>query len=307
MWYGTGVSETGPTSVRDRVLQERLDQQQQLAAASTSRLAALNSVQALFTPDTGSSTAKAGDVGSDITSFFNSFSSLEANPTNNALRQQVLSTATTLAGDVSNAADSLNAQRAGLDREAAAVTSQVNALTSAIAKLNLQIQSTSPNADAGVLEDQRQQDLSQLSQLTGINQIKTENNGISITTLSGATLVSEGSNYPMTTGMVNGVTHFFVGTTDITTQLASGGGSLGGYLTARDIDIPGVMTALDQLASGISTAVNAQNNAGKDLNGASGDLQRPTGPWPGKRSQHEGGHDGPRRNCGGRAGRGIGR
>ena len=29
--YGNGVSQTGPTSVRDRVLLERLDQQQQLA------------------------------------------------------------------------------------------------------------------------------------------------------------------------------------------------------------------------------------------------------------------------------------
>ena len=62
----------------------------------------------------------------------------------------------------------------------------------AIAQLNQQIQSTSPNADAGALEDQRQQDLSKLSQLIGINQITTENNGLSITTTSGQTLVSEG-------------------------------------------------------------------------------------------------------------------
>jgi flagellar hook-associated protein 1 len=57
------------------------------------------------------------------------------------------------------------------------VVSQVNSLTSAIAQLNLSDQSTSPNADAGTLEDQRQQDLSQLSQLIGINQVTTENNG----------------------------------------------------------------------------------------------------------------------------------
>ena len=70
------------------------------------------------------------------------------------------------------------------------MTSQVNSLTSAIAQLNLQIQSTSPNGDAGALEDQRQQDLSQLSQLIGINQVTTENNGISLTTTSGQMLVS---------------------------------------------------------------------------------------------------------------------
>ena len=276
--YGTGVTETGAASVRDRVLLERLDQQQQLAAASTSRLSALNTIQALFTPDSGSSSARAGDIGSDITSFFNSFSSLEANPTNNALRQQVLSTATTLAGDISNAADGLNSQQRSLDQEAAAVIPQVNALTGAIAQLNAQIQSTSPGGDAGVLEDQRQQDLSKLSQLIGINQISTENNGLSITTTSGQTLVSEGSNNPITSGMVNGVTHFFVGTTDITTQLASGGGSLGGYLTARDQDIPGVLGSLDQLAFGVATAVNTQNNAGIDLNGTGGTGVNPLNP-----------------------------
>ena len=124
--YGSGVSETGPTSIRDSVLDERLAQQQQLASASGARLTALNTLQALFTPDSGSSSSNAGDIGSDITSFYNSFSSLEANPTDNALRQQVLSTASTLAGDISNAAASLDSQQSALDQEAAGIPRQVN-------------------------------------------------------------------------------------------------------------------------------------------------------------------------------------
>jgi flagellar hook-associated protein 1 FlgK len=268
--YGTGVTQTGPTSVRDRVLEERLNQQQQMASGSSARLTALNSVQSLFTPDSGSASASAGDIGSDITNFFDSFSSLEANPTDNALRQQVLSTASTLAGDISNAAASLNAQKSALDQEASGITSQVNSLTSSIAQLNLQIQSTSPNADAGVLEDERQEDLGALSQLIGINQITTENNGLSITTTSGQTLVSEGSSFALTNGTVNGATHFFVGTQDVTSELTDGGGQLGGYLTARDNDIPSVLSSLDQLAYDVSTKVNQQNNAGTNLNGVEG-------------------------------------
>jgi flagellar hook-associated protein 1 FlgK len=161
----------------------------------------------------------------------------------------------------------LNSQRSALDQEAAAVPTQVNALTSSIAKLNLEIQSSSPDADAGTLEDQRQQDISQLSQLIGVNQVTTENNGLSITTTSGQLLVSEGTSVPLTTGTVNGVTDFFVGTTDVTSQLATGGGSLGGYLTARDSDIPSVLGSLDQLAYSVSTQVNQLNNAGTDLAG----------------------------------------
>jgi len=268
---GAGVTETGATSARDTVLEERLNQQQQLASASSVRLTALDSVQALFTvASSTSSTSTAGNIGTDLTSFFNSFSSLEANPTNDSDRQEVLSAAKILAGDVSNAAASLNSQRSALDQEASGVTSQVNSLTSALAQLNLQIQSTSPNGDAGTLEDQRQADLSQLSKLIGINQITTENNSLSITTTSGQLLVSGGTSNQLTTGTVNGVTNFFLGGTNVTGQLTTGGGELGGYLTARDQDIPSVVNSLDQLAYSVSTQVNALNNSGTDGNGTEG-------------------------------------
>jgi flagellar hook-associated protein 1 FlgK len=267
---GDGVTETGATSAQDGVLNQRLNQQQQVASSTGAQLAALNTVQALFTPDSGSSSAKAGDISSDLTGFFSSFSSLEANPTDNSLREEVLSSASTLSADVSNAAASLNAQRSALDQEASGMTTQVNSLTNSLAELDVQIQSTSPGTDSGTLEDQRQQDLSQLSQLIGINQITTENNGISVTTTSGQPLVSEGQSFQLTTGTINGMTHFFANGTDITTQLASGGGQLGGDLTARDQNIPSVLGSLDQLAYSVSTAVNTLNNSGTDIDGDNG-------------------------------------
>jgi len=125
------------------------------------------------------------------------------------------------------------------------------------------------------LEDQRQQDISQLSSLVGINQITTEKNGISITTTSGTELVAGSTTFPMTSGKVDGVTHFFVGTADVTTGLTSGGGQLGGYLTARDVDIPSAMNSLDQLAYSVSTQVNKLNNSGTDMNGATGTVAAP--------------------------------
>ena len=105
----------------------------------------------------------------------------------------------------------------------------------------------------------------------------TENNGLSITTTSGQLLVSEGSSFQLTTGLAGGVTHFFIGSTDVTSGLTSGGGELGGYLTARDQDIPTALSALDQLAYSISTSVNAENNAGTDLNGVEGTGTNPSG------------------------------
>lgn len=268
--YGTGVTETGPTSVRDSVLEERLAQQQQLSSASGARLTALNTLQALFTPDSGSSSSTAGDIGTDITNFFDSFSALQGNATDNALRQQVLSTASTLAGDVSNAAASIQSQRSAVDQEAAGVATQVNTLTSSIAQLDQEIQSASSSTGSGTLEDQRDQDFSQLSQLIGVNQVPTQNSGLSMTTTSGQLLVSGGQSTLLTTGMVNGVTHFFLGSTDVTSDLMNGGGQLGGYLQARDQDLPNTLSALDQLAYGISSAVNVQNNSGTNFDGVEG-------------------------------------
>jgi len=264
--YGQGATMTGAQSQRDRILNERLNQQQQLASASSTRLTALDAIQSVFTPSSSTSSTS-GDIGTSLTSFFSSFSSLESQPTSNSLREEVLSSATTLASDISSAASSLESQRDSLDQEASSVVSQVNALTTSIAQLNKQIQASGSSSDAGTLEDQRQQDLASLSKLIGVNQVTTADDGLQVTTTGGRVLVAGDTSYELTPSTSGGVTHIYSGSTDITTELASGGGSIGGYLTARDTDIPSALSSLDQLAYSVSTKVNALNNAGTDLAG----------------------------------------
>lgn len=268
--FGTGVSMTGPQSQRSRVLEQALQQQTQAANASSARLDALNQMQALFSGATTAGSG-AGGIGTDLSNFFQTFASLEASPADEALRQNVLSAAGTLASDFNGAAAQLATQRQTLDEGSGSVVQQANALLQNIAQLNLQIESASPNRDAGSLEDQRQQDLVSLSQLIGIRTVPTEHNGLTVTTMNGALLVSQGQAFPITSGESGGVTRFFDSQgNDITGDLTSGGGELGGILMARDQDIPQVATALDQLAWGLATAFNAQNAAGSDLNGNPG-------------------------------------
>jgi flagellar hook-associated protein 1 FlgK len=183
----------------------------------------------------------------------------------------VLTSAGNLAGDFQAASSQVAEQQTSLDQQSASLVNQINALGQSIAQLNVQIQSNSPNSDAGTLEDQREQDISQLSQLIGIHQIQTEDNGLTITTSSGALLVSEGQSYALSTGPSGGVTHFFDAEgNDITSSLASGGGEIGGLLTVRDQDIPQVQSALDTLAYDLGSAVNTANEAGSDANGNPG-------------------------------------
>ena len=273
--YGQGAQVTGPVSQRDRVLEQSLQQQNQIASASNARLTALDQLQSVFSQATGSgssSSANSADgLSQDISVFFNSLSELESSPSNSSLREQVLTSAQNLAGDFQAASSQVAEQQTSLDQQSASLVNQINALTQSIAKLNVQIQSTSPNADAGTLEDQRQQDISQLAQLIGVHQIQTEDNGLTITTSSGALLVSEGGAYALSTAPTGGVTHFYDSEgNDITASLATGGGQIGGLLTVRDQDIPQVQSALDTLAFDLGTAVNAANQAGSDANGNAG-------------------------------------
>jgi flagellar hook-associated protein 1 len=268
--YGTGAKVTGPTSQRDRVLEQRIQQQTQVVSASGTRLSALESVQSIFSSAIAVSGASSDGIDSGLTGLFNAEASLEGNPTDATLRQQVLSAAQTLAESMRDAAGNLAQQRTSLDQQGTTLVSQANSLIQAIASLNQQISTTSPNGDAGGLEDQRQRAIGQLSQLIGIHQVQTENNGLTITTSAGTLLVSQAQSFQLTTGTVNGHANFFLGSTDITSQLASGGGQVGGIVQARDLDIPQMQAALDQLAYSVSTQVNTLNNQGKQFAGSPG-------------------------------------
>jgi flagellar hook-associated protein 1 len=268
-----GVTLQGIASQRDRVLNQRIDQQTQDQAAAAARLAALNDLQSVFSgaiAATGSTTSGVADIGQQLTAFFQSFSSLAADPSNVSLRTGVLSAARSLAATLNQASKSLEQQRSGVDATIASAADQVNALTKDIASLNAKISANSPGGDAGTLEDQRQYDLQQLSQLVGIHQIASDNNSLTITTTSGALLVAGGQSVDLQTQSSGGVTHLLLGGVDQTSALTNGGGQIGGALEARDVDIPSALTAIDQLAWGVGTAVNTQQASGTDANGNSG-------------------------------------
>lgn len=268
-----GVRLQSVTSQRDRVLNQRIDQQTQDQSGTMARLAALNDLQSVFSgaiSASGASSNSEADIGQQLTAFLQSFSSLAADPSNSSLRTGVLTAAQSLAATFNQVSSSIEQQRSGLDATIASSATQVNSLTADIASLNAKISSTSPKGDAGALEDQRQYDLQQLSQLIGIHQIKNENNGLTITTSSGAVLVAGSESVALTTSSSGGVTHLLIGGVDQTAALTNAGGQIGGTLETRDVDLPDALNAVDQMAWSIGTAVNVQQANGTDANGASG-------------------------------------
>ncbi len=210
-------------------------------------------------------------IGSAINSFFSSLSALEGNPSDTSTRQAVLSAANALAGAFNDASNQISQISSSLNQQVSSDTSQINALTTSIASLNAQIASTTnTNGDAGTLEDQRQQDIAQLSQLVGLDQISTSQNGISLTTSGGAVLVSGSQSFAVSTTQVGGNTDVLAGDPpqDVTANLT--GGDLGGALQARDQNLSTYSNALDNLAFSLATAVNQQNEQGVDSSGNPG-------------------------------------
>ena len=210
--FGSGVTASA-TSQRDRVLEQQVQQQTQVQAQSGALESALQQIQNVFGLSSTSTSASSTTLGTDINSFFSALSSLTSNPSDTATRQSVLSAATALAGDFNSAANQLTQVSSSLNQQVAGDVSQVNSLTSTIASLNAQITPLSPNSDAGTLEDQRQLAITQLSKLVGLDQISTENNGITLTTSGGAVLVSGNQSFALSTTQVGGVTHVFAGAT----------------------------------------------------------------------------------------------
>jgi len=263
-------STVGQASQRDRVLEQRVQQQTQTQTQSQALENALNQVQNIFGLSSNQDSASTTALGSALNDFYGALSSLTANPSDSAARQKVISTAQNLVGQFNSASNQMASVSNDLNQQASGDVDAINGLLGTIATLNKKIASASPNSDAGTLEDQRQQAITQLSQYIGLDQITNEDNQITLTTTGGALLVSGGDSYKVSTTSVLGKTNIMAGNPpkDVTDNLT--GGDLGGVLQVRDKMLPQYQNALDELAYEVGNQFNQINELGLDGNGNAG-------------------------------------
>jgi flagellar hook-associated protein 1 FlgK len=265
-----GVQALAPTSVRDRVLDQRVEQQTQVQSQSATLQSALSSLEDVFGLSASSGSTSLTALGSALNGFFGSLTSLVSDPSEPATRQQVLSAA----GSLTSALNASSTQVAGivndLTQQAIETVGSANQLITTIAGLNAQIAAASPKTDAGALEDQRQEAITQLSQYVGLDQITTSGNGIDLTTTNGGELVAGAKAYTLTASSTGNGVQITGGIAGQNLSVGLTGGSLGGTLAALTNNIPAIQNHLDTLAYSIATAVNTQNEAGLDANGNPG-------------------------------------
>jgi flagellar hook-associated protein 1 FlgK len=263
--FGTGVTLGQTASIRDNLLEQRLDQENQSSSQLNSFLAAMDQVQVQFNETSGAG------LQAPLSALFNSLTQLATNPSSASFRQGVITAGQNLSSAFQQTSANLQALQANTDLSVVQGVTQVNQLTQKIAALNVQISGlVGIGQDPGTLLDQRTQLVRQLSGLINISETNAGNDSLTISTPGGAPLVDAGQSFALST-QVNAVTTFhdiYSHGVDINSAITSG--SLGGLIQARDQAIPNVLTQLDTLAYNVATAFNTQSRAGFDTNGNPG-------------------------------------
>lgn len=263
---GTGVDVQRILAIRDRFVEFRLIEQGPQQGRQESLAGALSSVEALFNESVNPG------IQSALSAFFNSYSALASNPESLANRNDVLTKAQQLTALFRSRSSSLVEMQLSNDRAVTATVDDINTLTAQIAALNQQVaqmeSSTIPSAND--LRDQRDELIRQLSKLVNIQTTETENGTTTVSAGSGRLLVAGNQSYDLdaVAQPPNGYRDIFSQGTNITSEIT--GGTLAGYIEARDTYIPSYQNQLDTLAAQITTDVNALHVTGFGLNNLTG-------------------------------------
>ena len=269
---GGGVTLDQVTSSRDELLNQQIQQQTSLEGSANAQAAALQQVQTYF-GNTGT------DIASELASLSSSLAALSASSSSESAQQSVLAAGQNLAQAFNTTAAGLTSAQSEADGQVKSLVSQVNSLTQQIAQLNGELASTTASGqNGGVLEDQRDQLVQQLSSLVGVS-VSQSSEGEVITAANGTPLVmgSQSFNLQAVTGS-NGFQQVEdANGNNITSDLQ--GGQLGGAIQVRDQTIPGYLSQLNTLATQLAGSFNNAQALGTDSNGNAGQpfFSLPTG------------------------------
>ncbi len=259
----TGVDVRAIQSLRDSVLELRINSATSQQSLSSTVSSSLSAAELSFS-DTAS-----GSIGSALDKFFSSLQALSVKPASSSLRSNVLTAASNLASAFQSTAAVISDSQHQLDRSVVQSTSDINSLLQQIAVANGAISAAQKlGQSSNSAEDQRS---ALLSQLSGIIDFKTvtSDDGLTLTTANGTALVVGGKAYSLTNSLnANGLHDVYSGGIDITGTIQ--GGSLGGYLQSRDQTLASMATQLDQFAFQFAQAVNNVQSSGSDVNGNTG-------------------------------------
>ena len=183
---GASVDTTGINRDLNTLLQSRLwtETSGNSYADTTSQL--YQQLQQIYgTPGTSTS------VDAIYNNFTTALQSLATNPSTSSQQSAVISAAQELAQNLNSMTTSIQQLRTKAEQGIANGVQTANKALQQIAQINLRLEGASPtDGTSATLEDQRDQDITQLSQLMNVTVVQNPNNQISVFTGTGQQLVA---------------------------------------------------------------------------------------------------------------------
>lgn len=256
----------------DTLLDQEILRQQPQLGQTTEELQTLQTLESSF----GSLDSNA--LTTAINTFFGSLGQLAADPQSAPLREQAASAADSLASafrQLGGTVDGLVQQTAVA---ANTLVGQVNDLAGRIATLNTEIQDlTLRGANANLLLDQRDQAVTELSQLVNVEVVQRADSGGAVDVMAGGIpLVMMNSAAQLEAGMTTGGKLGLRQVGSYTFDTAVTGGQIGGLVSLHNDLLADAKADLDNLANTIATQVNRIHAQGV---GSSGSMDDVTGSY----------------------------
>ncbi len=275
---GNGVVVSSITRAFNQTTQNQL-------YTSQSSLGQLNALQSYTNQIDNIVGTTGGGLTTALQSYYNAWSTLANNPTSTAARQSVLSQAQAVAQAFQSTSSQLQTLNGSINTGITSDVTQINSIASSIAGLNNQIITATAQAGGqppNDLLDQRDQLISNLSQLVPVTTTSNSDGALNVFIGTGQPLVLDGSTTKLTT-VANqyNASQLEIATTSNSTPISNSitGGDLGGLLAARSQAVNPALNQLGQIALAVQQSANSVQNTGLDLNGNFGaNLFSATGP-----------------------------
>lgn len=264
---GGGVDVGEITRVMDQLIEKEIYRQQSSNSCISQELGTLKTVETVF----GELSSENG-LNAAIEDFFNSLKELSAHPSENIYQEQTVSAAESMSNRFQLLDDYLTNLNTQLVQEARNVVNVVNSLVKSVTDLNGKIQMTQiGGGNANNLCDQRDQCISQLSELVNIETISREHgvvdisiNGIPVSTGTSSTELDVGINDDGKLGLT------IAGESNYSTDIQ--GGKLGGLFSLKNTIVSDIQNNLNQLASEIIQQMNQNHVQGVGSEGSFTDV-----------------------------------
>jgi flagellar hook-associated protein 1 FlgK len=241
---------------------------------SQSSLGQLNSLQNYTGQIDNIVGTSAGGLSTALQNYYNAWSTVANDPTSTAARQALLSQAQSVASAFSSTNTQLQGLNSSINQGIQADVTQINTIGTSIAALNQQIVTATANAGGqppNDLIDQRDELVSNLSQLVGISTTTDNTGAVNVFIGNGQPLVLNDQATALTTvaNQFNASQLEVASTANPTQPISSqiSSGDLGGLLASRTQAVDPAINQLGQIAIALNQTANAQQNAGLDLSG----------------------------------------